>query len=244
LLIPAGNAIEQPNWPDWAGDKMDFELDHLFICTEAEAPEAARLTDIGLVEGAPNVHTGQGTANRRFFFRNAYLELLWVHNPAKAQAGPIDRTRLWQRWKDRRNGVCPFGLCFRPTTKHTGRFPFPGWIYKAPYLREGSSLYVGTNSDTLSEPMLVYLPMARRPDSYPEADRQPFEHKPELNEITVVELAAPDAGTCSAELQSVVEAGLVKLRPSPEFILDLAFDGGKAGKTEDFRPELPLVFRW
>src|SRR5881628_844205 len=81
--------------------KMEFELDHVFICTEAEANEAERLADFGLIEGAPNVHTGQGTANRRFFFANAYLELLWVHNPAKAQAGAVNRTRLWPRWKDR-----------------------------------------------------------------------------------------------------------------------------------------------
>lgn len=244
LLITADNAIEQPNWPDWAGNRMDFELDHVFICTEAEAPEAAKLTDIGLVEGAPNVHTGQGTANRRFFFRNAYLELLWVHNPAKAQAAAVNRTRLWQRWKDRRNGACPFGLCFRPTAARTGKVPFLSWEYRAPYLREGSSLYIGTNCDAVGEPMLIYLPIARRPDTYPEVNQQPLDHKQGLNEIMAVVLATPNADNCSPELRTVVEAGLVKLCASPEFILDLAFDGGKAGKTEDFRPELPLVFRW
>jgi len=223
---------------------MDFELDHVFICAEAEAPEAIKLTDISLVEGAPNVHTGQGTANRRFFFRNAYLEFLWVHNPAKAQAGAVDRTRLWQRWKDRRNGACPFGLCFRPTTRHTGKFPFANWEYKAPYLREGLSLYVGTNSDTLTEPMLVYLPFTRRPDTYPEANRQPLEHKPGLNEITSLELLTPNASKCSQELRTLVDAGLVKLGAASEFVLRLAFDGRKADKTVDFRPELPLVFQW
>ncbi|AFY78420.1 MAG: hypothetical protein IGR93_19055 [Hydrococcus sp. C42_A2020_068] len=57
---------------------MTFELDHLFICTAIGAPEADRLLSFGLTEGTPNIHPGQGTANRRFFFHNVMLELLWV----------------------------------------------------------------------------------------------------------------------------------------------------------------------
>jgi hypothetical protein len=40
-----------------------------------------------LTEGTPNIHPGQGTANRRFFFRNAMLELLWVNDEQFVQ-GP------------------------------------------------------------------------------------------------------------------------------------------------------------
>ena len=57
---------------------MPLQFDHLFICTSVGAPDAERLVAFGLTEGEPNVHPGQGTACRRFFFRNAYLELLWV----------------------------------------------------------------------------------------------------------------------------------------------------------------------
>ncbi len=63
---------------------MPFELDHFFICTDVGAPAAAALMALGFVEGAPNTHPGQGTANRRFFFDNAMLELLWVHDEAEA----------------------------------------------------------------------------------------------------------------------------------------------------------------
>jgi hypothetical protein len=62
-----------------------FELDHVFICTTPGAPEAGLLKACGLTEGPGNVHPGQGGANRRFFFHNAMLELLWVHDPAQAQ---------------------------------------------------------------------------------------------------------------------------------------------------------------
>jgi len=36
------------------------------------------LCDSGMREGSPNVRPGEGTANRRFFFRNGMLELRWV----------------------------------------------------------------------------------------------------------------------------------------------------------------------
>lgn len=64
---------------------MTVELNHLFVCTAAGAPEAEALKAFGLTEGTPNTHPGQGTSNRRFFFRNAMLKLLWVH---RRRAGP------------------------------------------------------------------------------------------------------------------------------------------------------------
>jgi hypothetical protein len=63
---------------------VTLEFDHMFICTAVDAPEADLLVAFGLTEGAPNSHPGQGTACRRFFFRNAMLELVWVHNESEA----------------------------------------------------------------------------------------------------------------------------------------------------------------
>jgi hypothetical protein len=68
---------------------MTFELDHLFICTKVGAAKAERLIALGLVEGSSSTHPGQSTANRRFFFRNAMLELLWVHNQEEARSEAI-----------------------------------------------------------------------------------------------------------------------------------------------------------
>jgi hypothetical protein len=105
--------------------RMSPELDHIFIMSDVDAPEAAALARIGLVEGPANVHPGQGTACRRFFFRFQYLELLWVHSPAEAQSGTTRRTRLWERWLGREQGSCPFGLVFRPAAGAAPRSPFP-----------------------------------------------------------------------------------------------------------------------
>ena len=82
-----------------------MELDHLFVMTAAGAPEADALAAHGFVEGAPNRHPGQGTANRRFFFGNAFLEFLWVEDEAEAQGDVVARTRLFDRWQGRGTGA-------------------------------------------------------------------------------------------------------------------------------------------
>lgn len=60
------------------GDTATAEVDHVFVSASRGAPEARKLIELGLLEGSPNRHPGQGTANRRFFFANAMLELSWV----------------------------------------------------------------------------------------------------------------------------------------------------------------------
>jgi hypothetical protein len=59
-----------------------YEIDHVLVMADLIAPQATILTEFGLTEGPPNVHCGHGTACRRFFFRNAMLELLRVENAA------------------------------------------------------------------------------------------------------------------------------------------------------------------
>ncbi len=72
----------------------------------------------GLTEGSSNLHLGQGTANRRFFFYNAMLELLWVRDEREARSPPIAPTRLWKRWRYRFSGYSPFGVCLRAMVQH------------------------------------------------------------------------------------------------------------------------------
>lgn len=104
---------------------MALELDHVFICVSRGGAEAEELVRFGLREGPPNVHAGQGTANRRFFFQNGMLELLWVENPLEAKSQRTAPTRLWERWSARQSGACPFGIIVRPAEAESTSVPFP-----------------------------------------------------------------------------------------------------------------------
>src|ERR1700759_3284416 len=89
----------------------EYEIDHVFICTSAGGSEADQLVAFGLTEGSRNHHPGQGTANRRFFFENAMLELLWVEDAEEARSEAVRRLALWERWSQRNLGASPFGIC-------------------------------------------------------------------------------------------------------------------------------------
>jgi hypothetical protein len=223
---------------------MAFELDHIFICTSRGGEEANQLATFGLTEGTPNMHPGQGTACRRFFFANFYIELLWVCHAGEAQSETARSTYLWERWERRGGGVCPLGFGFRASIKHDGGVPFSGWEYCPPYLPSPLSIHVATNANMLTEPMLFYLPFARRSDSYPIGKRPPLQHRAGLGEMTRVELVSPHVERLSPEMAAVRATGLVGLRPGAEYLVELGFDGESQGRQQNFRPRLPLVFRW
>lgn len=218
------------------------EIDHIFICVSAGANEAEALTTLGLTEGAPNTHPGQGTACRRFFFHNSYLEFLWVSDPAEAQSETIQRTQLWQRWAARDRGACPFGIGFRPGQQNGGGIPFPAWEYRPPYLPDSWAFHVGTNVEQLTEPMLFYLPFGQRPDAQPNGPW--LEHAAGMQEMTHIELIIPHADRLSPALESVAKLGLVHVRKGKEYLVEIEFDRETQGRREDFRPRLPLLFRW
>lgn len=221
---------------------MSIELDHIFILVSAGAPEADQLASFGLTEGAPNTHPGQGTACRRFFFENAYLELLWVGDAAEAQSESVLPTRLWDRWNGRGGGVCPFGFVFRPGDPEAAAPPFATWEYRPPYLPKPLFLQVGGNAGRLHEPLLVHIPFARRPDAHA---KRPFaEHPAKFRAITRVEWSGPLSAETSPELGAIFEAGMVGRRPAPDYALEIVFDGGARGGVADFGPSLPLRFRW
>ena len=241
-------------------------LDHVFVLCAEGAPEAARLIARGLVEGSPNRHPGQGTACRRFFFANAYLELLFVVDEAEARAEPARATRLFERWSRRRTGASPFGIVLRPADRAAesaadiplgGRRPaddagasdgataasappFHTWSYRPPYLPPDFSIEVATGTP-LAEPEILYIPFARRPDRI---GREPITHGIPAAEITAVGIGVPGLGARSAAARAVEEIGAVAFAPADDHLMTLTFDGGGRGAGDDLRPELPVVLRW
>ncbi len=223
---------------------MAIEFDHLFICTDIGADVAVdRLTAWGLLEGSPNTHPGQGTANRRFFFDNAMLELLWVEDAIAARSPQVERMGLWERWEGRKGLACPFGICVR-STGDPGETAFPIWAYQPTYLPPGVSIAAGTNSKIVTEPLLFQIPFGQRPDRYTDSKIQPLAHPIGVREITRVEIISPHASDRSPALQALLATDLVKLRWGEEYCIELGCDGEARGQSVDFRSDLPLIISW
>jgi hypothetical protein len=220
-----------------------FEFDHLFVWTDVGGPEADRLVAFGLTEGSPNAHPGQGTACRRFFFRNAYLELVWANDPAEAQSTTVSPTRIGSRWAGRRTGASPFGLGLRPAQPGISDLPFPAWEYRPAYLPAPLAIHIGRDLP-LSEPLWFHLGFARRPDDPGWPARQPLEHAAGFGEVTRVRITGPGLGNPSEAGRAVARLGTVELADASEHLAEVTFDGGGQRRLEDFRPVLPLLFRW
>lgn len=215
---------------------MRIELDHVFVCAATAAPEAERLIQFGLREAPSNQHPGQGTANRRFFFANAMLELLWVSDAAEARSERTQPTLLWERWSGRHEGGCPFGICVRPADDlQITESPFPAWEYRPAYLPDPVVLHIGQSG--VDEPMWIYMNFQRR--AYWE--QRFVEHPIGIREITGLALTNP-ARLRSIAAMKVIESGILSARQGPEALLEIEFDNSRRDQVVDFRPKLPLVF--
>lgn len=216
---------------------MSLKLDHVFIFVSAGAPEAEKLRGFGFLEGEPNTHPGQGTSNRRFFFDNMMLELLWVSDRDEAQSERTRRTRLWERWKGRKK-TSPFGLVF---TSSDADVPFTGWEYTPHYLPEGLHFLVGDNAEILNEPLVFRMPDKEilTPRKLPAAQNQPG-----FAEVSSVSVGMSRVSSLSPVMESIKKSGVIGLEEAGHHVLELHFGDGSKGRAKDFFPELPLRIRW
>lgn len=197
---------------------MAYQLHHLFVCTSAGAPEAEALLDAGLVEGSPNTHFGQGTANRRFFFESGFLELLWVHDEREAQSELVTPTKLWDRWSERGRSANPFGICLSSPQGIDSVLPFPSWAYRPPYLSEARHILFADGLP-LSEPEVFLLSW---PQVRTSPKMEPSSHPLGLREMRSVSVGLPDPPSISASLGAIRDAGLVRIHRSevPEVVIE------------------------
>ena len=216
--------------------RMQIELDHLFVCTTPGAPEAERLVQLGLHEGPPNQHPGQGTACRRFPFANAMIELLWVNDPTQAQGPNTRRTLLWERCSGSEENASPFGICLRPIDQQDAGTPFPGWEYRPSYLPGSLGMHIGESG--IEEPMWVYLNFQRR---------EHYNHRFAENPVGIREITGLTLTTCvplrSRVSQTIIENGILASRTGATPLLEIEFDGRMRKERIDFRPYLPMVFQ-
>jgi hypothetical protein len=214
---------------------MKMTLDHVFILVKPDAQVADRLLEQGFQEGPRNIHPGQGTANRRFYFANGMLEFIWVRDAHEANTGAGRDLRFPERAAD--PTASPFGMIFVPDTNPVSPTkPFPGWHYQPAYFPPPRGFHVGANSHNLAEPLCFYFPFHDPGVPKPQPHRNP-------QTISEIVISTPSADT-SGVLALVAQADRLSICSGPTHLMEVTLDNHNAGRTEDYRPALPLLLRW
>lgn len=213
---------------------MKMTLDHFFILVEPEAKVADRLLEHGFREGPRNTHPGQGTANRRFYFANGMLEFIWVKDADEARNGPGRKLHFSERAEDPTSS--PFGIIFVPCDNTSPNMPFPGWQYQPDYFPPSRGFHVGANSHNIAEPLCFYFPFHDPGVPKPQPNRN-------LQTVSEVIISTTSTDT-EGVLELASQADRLSIRSGKEHLMDITLDHHNLGRTEDYRPALPLILRW
>jgi hypothetical protein len=214
-----------------------FEVDHVFVSVSRGGEEADRLVGWGFEEGPPNTHPGQGTACRRFYFENAYLELAWLEDEHEASSPGVDRLGLVQRM-GRVRGASRLGVAMRPTGPVRDPLPFAVWTYEPPYLEGGRSVPVATSSRLLGEPLLFFLPWER------EWTAPVLPHPNGAGVVTRISMTVAPGRSVSPALQWLHESERVHVEVGSSELFTLELDRGRQGESGTLGPGAPLRLVW
>jgi glyoxalase-like protein len=214
-----------------------FELDHVFVVASAGAPETDGLVASGFTEGSPNTHPGQGTACRRVFFENAYLELLWLEDLTEACSSRIERTGLAAR-AGNTAGASQVGICLRAVSGSPTPLPIETWSYRPPYLSESVSIPMAVNSAELHEPLLFFLP------SHSERQQQEYTHRNGTRLITDLSITVAGGQDFSPELEWLASSGCVRVERGVEESVTIELDEGLNGETISASVRVRLELTW
>lgn len=220
-----------------------MKIDHIFIFSDREGAEADELLAMGFREGSSRIHAGQGTRNRKFYFQDFFLEILWVHDVQEIQSSRVRPSHLWEHAQFGTNGASPFGLCLVPSSDTELLFE-NGVPYFPAFLPEGMPIVFFPDESPHLFPVTFQLPPAlSAPAKY---SQEPVHHQGRMNRLTNVQFTVPirAQGLKEKEYPSFFQGSrLISFVGGLEHQLSLTFDDGKQGQ-EIYLPDLKLSLKY
>ena len=205
-----------------------MEIDHIFIFSEAAT--ADELTDFGFVEGSNRIHTGQGTANRKFYFENFFLEILWVHNEEEIKNKIVRNTRLWEHSLSPKDDYSPFGLCL-VNTEDTNILFEESLDYQPVYFPQGKVIEFVNSKEN-------YLPSTfRLPFVSPKSNDEPKNHSNGIKNLTKTTFIIPKLHQNNENnyLSFFKNQSNISFQEGEQFALHLEFDNHTQQKSKEFK---------
>lgn len=214
-----------------------MEIDHLYIFSSQQGAAADKLLEHGFVEGSSNTHPGQGTANRRFFFENAFFEWVFVVDETEVRSEMIRPSLLWERSQWKKSPFSPFGMCIR-FVKETSIFE-NALCYAPPYMPEGKHIDILTMESYPELPMIFRTPFEK--NGYTQIN-EPYSHPNGVKQITKVIFGVSDIEKAQAHLDIIIRQKWFALVKSNTPKMEVVFDHHSQGQQISFEPDLPLLF--
>jgi hypothetical protein len=213
-----------------------MEIDHIFIFSKNKGKEANEFIEFGFTEGSSRIHIGQGTANRKFYFENFFIEILWVENESEIISELILPTKLWERSNFQNNKYSPFGLCL-VNTEETEILFEKSIKYQPEYFPKGLEIEILNDEKNPKLPWTFRLPFKGEKKKTDE----PISHKNEINMLTKTEFKIPF--TENEFTMFFKNEPNIKFDNCNEINLILTFDKNRNGKEMKFK-SLPLTIRY
>jgi len=207
-----------------------MKVDHIFIFSN-KGKETDELIEFGLTEGSGRMHKGIGTANRRIFFDNFYLEIIWVENEQEAKS--VSNFGIWERSNYNNNQYSRFGLCLT-NTKETDSIFYDSIKWEPDFLPQGEFINILTNE---SMPWIFRI-SANRDNKIGE----PNTHKNGIRKLTMLTFHLQQIDF-KRNISKIERKSCVKFEKSSKNYITLEFDHGKQGKIKQFN-SLGLVIKY
>jgi Glyoxalase-like domain len=203
-------------------------IDHIFIFTNDKGKAADDLVEFGFREGSNRVHVGQGTTNRKFYFDNFFLEILWVHNETEIKSEQTKPTGLWQRADHETNRFSPFGLCM-VNEDDTEKLFENAYKYQPDYFPKGLAIDIIKNDEQADLPWTFRLPFKGQKLH----DTEPKNHSNQMSVLTkaIFEYQFSPNNTFLDHFKN--EENIQFIQASRNW-LTLIFDKGRQGKKQAF----------
>jgi hypothetical protein len=245
--------------------KPKFDLDHLIIWTEKDAPELKLFEERGFtIASKVFLHTGFGTEGRFIRFYNILLQFMYPNE--KATFDPtFNRTLLAPRANWRKTGQSPFGIGLSMTPYDTANIPFQTQEVKAPWMPPNISIFFASSSSThtyepgvlIVHPSINYVRantieevIAAIEKKVPPEDTlqrmnalKSYQHANGVKKLTGVKITCK-AKDFSSTMQALKNMDYCQIVKGKEPLLEMTFDENRQKKTADFRPQLPVIIKY
>ena len=215
-----------------------MKVDHIIIFSDNQGREADELISFGLMEGSSRIHPGQGTRNRKFYFKNFFLEIVWVSNESEITNERTSQTRLWERCNYKATGSSPFGLCLQNTEDINDLFE-DCFKYQPIYLPGGTTFDIITNEENPHLPWACRVPVAS--DKY--ISDEPTTHSRGIQSLTRVKFGIRGMNYQSRFVESLSSDSVLEFENHEDHHLILEFDSIKSGQSKTFN-SIPLTIAY